>query len=201
MPLHKLGLCCWHCNVCQCFPWHWLCRCHHYCCLQCAFLCWQWALFVLNVIATSIALTFVFAWTFLMLSSVCISQEHWAELTSATTASINATTSHSWLAGIHGMPTRLTTCAALPVICSVGVLWRLLAGIRGMHTKVKNNNNQLVWWWHWSVSNATHVTPFLWLFCICSRNKNNMCSATSELQWWHLLEAACVELAACIELY
>jgi len=45
------------------------------------------------------------------------------------------------------------------------------------------------------VSNAAYVnsaqSSFLSLtICVCNNNKNNV----SELQWWHLVEAACVEL-------
>jgi len=124
------------------------------------------------------------------------------------TSLINAATSHLWLAGIHGMPARLTTCAALPVICSVGVLWRQLAGICGMHAKVKNINNQLVQWCHrWCNCGACHgdgaMPPmschwsfhfFLWLFCIWSTTRTT-CVALPVICsvgiLWRLLAGIC----------
>jgi len=101
-------------------------------------------------------------------------------------------------------------CVAPPANCSCGMSWRQDACVHGMHARFKVKNYQLVQWPHQLTmqqvicgaccgddSNASHVNwlkiSFVsWLFCICCRNKNNMCCATSKLQWWHLVEAACL---------
>jgi len=59
--------------------------------------------------------------------------------------------------------------SAPPVSCSCGISWRQLAGVRSMHTRVKNRNNQPVRRRHRSTtqpwrfvdegSNAAHASP------------------------------------------